>query len=136
MVNREKVTVTPHLGASTMEAQEGVVIEIVEAVDGALQGKLVATAFLSSLECKKKDGSDGDGEVNHEGLKLRAPLVAAILNMMVGALRSPRRELRNELKYVQNGVEMNEISCLKVRHVEHKSGTILHRLKCEVGLDL
>ncbi|GJZ47075.1 anticodon-binding aminoacyl-tRNA synthetase, class 1a [Tanacetum coccineum] len=69
MVNREKVTVTPHLGASTMEAQEGVVIEIVEAVDGALQGKLVATTFLSSLESKKKDGSDGDGEVYREGIK-------------------------------------------------------------------
>ncbi|GKC34087.1 hypothetical protein Tco_1046471, partial [Tanacetum coccineum] len=37
-----------------------------------------------------------------------------------GALCSPRRELRNELKYVQSGVKMNEISCLKVRHVEHK----------------
>ncbi|GJV15216.1 ribonuclease H-like domain-containing protein [Tanacetum coccineum] len=36
------------------------------------------------------------------------------------ALRSPRRELRNELNYVQSGVKMNEISCLKVRHVEHK----------------
>ncbi|GKD77086.1 hypothetical protein Tco_1339707 [Tanacetum coccineum] len=39
---------------------------------------------------------------------------------MIGALRSPRRKLRNELKYVQSGVKMNEISCLKVRHVEHK----------------
>ncbi|GJX12979.1 hypothetical protein Tco_0204737 [Tanacetum coccineum] len=29
---------------------------------------------------------------------------------MFGALRSPRRELRNEPNYVQNGVEMNEIS--------------------------
>nr|GEU72512.1 Pol polyprotein [Tanacetum cinerariifolium] len=33
------------------------------------------------------------------------------------ALHSPRRELRNELKYVQSGVKMNEISCNKVRHV-------------------
>nr|GEV55897.1 ribonuclease H-like domain, reverse transcriptase, RNA-dependent DNA polymerase [Tanacetum cinerariifolium] len=31
----------------------------------------------------------------------------------IGALRSPRSELRNELKYVQNGDKMNEISCLK-----------------------
>ncbi|GKB13605.1 hypothetical protein Tco_0847528 [Tanacetum coccineum] len=38
----------------------------------------------------------------------------------IGALRSPRRESRNELKYVQSEVKMNEISCLKVRHVEHK----------------
>ncbi|GJV73983.1 hypothetical protein Tco_1493978 [Tanacetum coccineum] len=38
----------------------------------------------------------------------------------LGALHSPRRELHNELKYVQNGVNMNEISCLKVRHVEYK----------------
>nr|GEY25544.1 hypothetical protein [Tanacetum cinerariifolium] len=33
---------------------------------------------------------------------------------MIGALRSPRRELHNELKYVQSEVKMNEISCLKV----------------------
>ncbi|GKD72873.1 hypothetical protein Tco_1331155, partial [Tanacetum coccineum] len=38
----------------------------------------------------------------------------------IGALRFPRRELRNELKYVQSEVKMNEISCLKVMHVEHK----------------
>ncbi|GKC67172.1 hypothetical protein Tco_1099770 [Tanacetum coccineum] len=29
---------------------------------------------------------------------------------LIGALRSPPRELRNEPNYVQNGVEMNEIS--------------------------
>ncbi|GKA15762.1 hypothetical protein Tco_0695509, partial [Tanacetum coccineum] len=29
-------------------------------------------------------------------------------------------ELRKELKYVQNGVNMNEISCLKVRHLEYE----------------
>ncbi|GJW16885.1 retrovirus-related pol polyprotein from transposon TNT 1-94 [Tanacetum coccineum] len=41
------------------------------------------------------------------------------------------------LKYVQSGVKMNEISCLKVRHVEHKfweTRTIPHRPKCEVRL--
>nr|GEV48932.1 zinc finger, CCHC-type [Tanacetum cinerariifolium] len=32
---------------------------------------------------------------------------------LIGALRSPRSELRNELKYVQNRDRMNEISCLK-----------------------
>ncbi|GJT86496.1 hypothetical protein Tco_1068213 [Tanacetum coccineum] len=32
---------------------------------------------------KKKDGSDGDGEVYREGLKLRASLVASILNMIL-----------------------------------------------------
>ncbi|GJW68745.1 cytochrome c biogenesis FN [Tanacetum coccineum] len=42
-------------------------------------------------------------------------------SIVIGALRSPPRELRNELKYVQNEVKMNEISCMKVRHVEHKS---------------
>ncbi|GJU75543.1 probable galactinol--sucrose galactosyltransferase 2 [Tanacetum coccineum] len=38
LVNHENVTITPHLGASTMEAQEGVAIEIAEGVVGALQG--------------------------------------------------------------------------------------------------
>ncbi|GKC69806.1 cytochrome c-type biogenesis CcmH-like mitochondrial protein [Tanacetum coccineum] len=48
------------------------------------------------------------------------------------------RKLRNELKYVQSGVKMNEISCLKVRHVEHKiweTRTIPHRSKCELIRD-
>ncbi|GKA12847.1 pol polyprotein, partial [Tanacetum coccineum] len=39
---------------------------------------------------------------------------------LIGALHSPRRELRNELKYVQSEVKINKISCLKVRHVENK----------------
>ncbi|GJU37028.1 hypothetical protein Tco_1185382 [Tanacetum coccineum] len=39
------------------------------------------STFVLAHESKKKDGSDGDGEVYREGLKLRAPLVAAILNM-------------------------------------------------------
>ncbi|GJR76169.1 retrovirus-related pol polyprotein from transposon TNT 1-94 [Tanacetum coccineum] len=39
---------------------------------------------------------------------------------IIGALHSPRRELRNELKYVQSEVKINKISCLKVRHVENK----------------
>ena len=52
------------------------------------------------------------------------------------ALRSPRRELRNELKYVQIGIEMNEISCLKVRHKIWKTKTIPHRLEEEVETSL
>ncbi|GKA52314.1 retrovirus-related pol polyprotein from transposon TNT 1-94, partial [Tanacetum coccineum] len=44
------------------------------------------------------------------------------------------REASQEPNYDQNGVEMNEISWLKVRHVEHESGTIPHRPKCEVRL--
>nr|KYP50416.1 hypothetical protein KK1_027782 [Cajanus cajan] len=44
LVQHEKVTVTPHLGASTKEAQEGVAIEIAEAVVKALKGELSATA--------------------------------------------------------------------------------------------
>lgn len=44
LVHHENVTVTPHLGASTKEAQEGVAIEIAEAVVKALKGELSATA--------------------------------------------------------------------------------------------
>ena len=51
----------------------------------------------------------------------------------LGAFCSPPRELCNELKYVQNGVEMNEVSCLKVRHVKHKNGKVPHRSKQEVN---
>ncbi|GJV08006.1 D-3-phosphoglycerate dehydrogenase 1, chloroplastic-like protein [Tanacetum coccineum] len=49
LVNHENVTVTPHLGASTMEAQEGVAIEIAEAVVGALKGELAATAVNAPM---------------------------------------------------------------------------------------
>ncbi|GLT40211.1 hypothetical protein SLA2020_143640 [Shorea laevis] len=49
VVQHEKVTVTPHLGASTKEAQEGVVVEIAEAVVGALKGELAATAVNAPM---------------------------------------------------------------------------------------
>lgn len=49
LVQHENVTVTPHLGASTTEAQEGVAIEIAEAVVGALKGELAATAVNAPM---------------------------------------------------------------------------------------
>lgn len=49
LVQHEKVIVTPHLGASTIEAQEGVAIEIAEAVAGALMGELSATAVNAPM---------------------------------------------------------------------------------------
>ncbi|GMH18151.1 hypothetical protein Nepgr_019992 [Nepenthes gracilis] len=49
LVQHEKVIVTPHLGASTTEAQEGVAIEIAEAVVGALRGELAATAVNAPM---------------------------------------------------------------------------------------
>ncbi|KAJ3677140.1 hypothetical protein LUZ60_002864 [Juncus effusus] len=49
LVQHENVIVTPHLGASTIEAQEGVAIEIAEAVVGALNGELSATAVNAPM---------------------------------------------------------------------------------------
>ncbi|KAG9456001.1 hypothetical protein H6P81_000509 [Aristolochia fimbriata] len=49
LVQHENVTCTPHLGASTAEAQEGVAIEIAEAVLGALKGELAATAVNAPM---------------------------------------------------------------------------------------
>ncbi|XP_047046556.1 D-3-phosphoglycerate dehydrogenase 3, chloroplastic-like [Lolium rigidum] len=49
LILHENVTVTPHLGASTVEAQEGVAIEIAEAVAGALRGELSATAVNAPM---------------------------------------------------------------------------------------
>ncbi|CAM8974218.1 unnamed protein product [Rhodiola kirilowii] len=49
LAKHEKVTATPHLGASTMEAQEGVAIEIAEAVVGALKGELASTAVNAPM---------------------------------------------------------------------------------------
>ncbi|ERN16660.1 D-3-phosphoglycerate dehydrogenase 1, chloroplastic [Amborella trichopoda] len=49
LVQHENVIVTPHLGASTAEAQEGVAIEIAEAVVGALKGELASTAVNAPM---------------------------------------------------------------------------------------
>lgn len=46
---RPNVICTPHLGASTTEAQEGVSTEVAEAVVDALQGKLAATAVNAPM---------------------------------------------------------------------------------------
>ncbi|KAL6996157.1 D-3-phosphoglycerate dehydrogenase 2, chloroplastic [Sarracenia purpurea var. burkii] len=49
LLQNENVTVSPHLGASTKEAQEGVAVEIAEAVVGALKGELSATAVNAPM---------------------------------------------------------------------------------------
>ncbi|KAK9817004.1 hypothetical protein WJX72_008115 [[Myrmecia] bisecta] len=49
LINRPDVVCTPHLGASTTEAQEGVAVEIAEAVIDALKGKLAATAVNAPM---------------------------------------------------------------------------------------
>ena len=49
LIGRPDVIVTPHLGASTVEAQEDVGVEIAEAVIEALQGKLAATAVNAPM---------------------------------------------------------------------------------------
>ncbi|KAL8522667.1 hypothetical protein ACS0TY_012706 [Phlomoides rotata] len=49
LVLHENVIATPHLGASTKEAQEEVAIEIAEAVVGALRGELSATAVNAPM---------------------------------------------------------------------------------------
>ncbi|CAM8983396.1 unnamed protein product [Rhodiola kirilowii] len=49
LVQHENVTVTPHLGARTTEAQEGVALEVAEAVIGALRGELSSTAVNAPM---------------------------------------------------------------------------------------
>ncbi|PIN10349.1 D-3-phosphoglycerate dehydrogenase, D-isomer-specific 2-hydroxy acid dehydrogenase superfamily [Handroanthus impetiginosus] len=49
LVQNENIIATPHLGASTAEAQEGVAIEVAEAVVGALKGELAATAVNAPM---------------------------------------------------------------------------------------
>ena len=49
LVQHKNVIATPHLGASTVEAQEGVAVEIAEAVAGALAGELAATAVNAPM---------------------------------------------------------------------------------------
>jgi len=49
LINHPNVICTPHLGASTTEAQEGVAIEVVEAVVDALMGKLSPNAVNAPM---------------------------------------------------------------------------------------
>ncbi|CAK0787442.1 hypothetical protein CVIRNUC_010662 [Coccomyxa viridis] len=49
LIGRSDVVCTPHLGASTTEAQEGVALEIAEAVVSALKGELAATAVNAPM---------------------------------------------------------------------------------------
>ncbi|KAF4383989.1 hypothetical protein F8388_018741 [Cannabis sativa] len=49
LVLHENVIVTPHLGASTTEAQEGVALEVAEAVLRALNGELSSTAVNAPM---------------------------------------------------------------------------------------
>jgi D-3-phosphoglycerate dehydrogenase len=49
LIQHKNVIATPHLGASTIEAQEGVAVEIAEAVAGALAGELAATAVNAPM---------------------------------------------------------------------------------------
>ncbi|XP_065854038.1 D-3-phosphoglycerate dehydrogenase 3, chloroplastic-like [Euphorbia lathyris] len=49
LLQHHNVIATPHLGASTKEAQEGVAIEIAEAVIGALKGEISTTAVNAPM---------------------------------------------------------------------------------------
>jgi D-3-phosphoglycerate dehydrogenase len=53
LVGREDVVCTPHLGASTQEAQEGVAVEIAEAVVSAL--KVWPPPYFNALEAPNLD---------------------------------------------------------------------------------
>ena len=73
LVNRPEVVCTPHLGASTTEAQEGVAVEIAEAVIGALKASKgllthpacldvsVATGKWSAMSLSRRVHHDAGG---------------------------------------------------------------------------
>lgn len=56
LVQHPSVICTPHLGASTTEALEGVAIEVVEAVSGHVSGGNNVMKYLTALG---RDGSGG-----------------------------------------------------------------------------
>jgi len=49
MGGRPNVVLTPHLGASTVEAQEGVAVEVADAVVTALRGELASSAINAPM---------------------------------------------------------------------------------------
>ncbi|KAJ0514245.1 putative phosphoglycerate dehydrogenase [Helianthus annuus] len=61
LIHHENVTVTPHLGASTMEAQEGVAIEIAESPLESIQVQ------IANVESRFASAISESGEVTVEG---------------------------------------------------------------------
>lgn len=59
LVGRPDVVCTPHLGASTREAQEGVALEIAEAVVAALNVRFLRVYSISAREDKVVSRSTG-----------------------------------------------------------------------------
>ena len=62
-MHRPDVICTPHLGASTTEAQEGVALEVVEAVVDALAGNLSVNAVNAPMVGRAGRGLGGGGGV-------------------------------------------------------------------------
>ena len=81
LTKRPDVVCTPHLGASTAEAQDDVGVEIAEAVIEALQGKLAATAVNAPM-------------VAPEVLAELAPFVELAMVIRFGFERQKGRERR------------------------------------------
>ncbi|GJY34306.1 putative reverse transcriptase domain-containing protein [Tanacetum coccineum] len=82
-------------------------------------------------ESKKKDGSDGDGEVYREGLKLRAPLVAVILNMerISKSKRAKTSKNRQEMKRQVQEKDLKPISKAGSRPWSRKVKKVKKRTK-------
>ncbi|KAF5949197.1 hypothetical protein HYC85_015154 [Camellia sinensis] len=111
LILHDRVTVTPHLGASTMEAQEGVAIEVAEAVVGALRGELAATAVNAPMVPAEKN-------IIHKELPLpTVPPLKTQFNLMIF---SSQLQVLTELKPI---VELAEkLGRLAVQLVAGGSG--------------
>ncbi|EFJ26657.1 hypothetical protein SELMODRAFT_413037 [Selaginella moellendorffii] len=127
VVQHENVIVTPHLGASTVEAQEGVAVEIAEAVVGALRGELSATAVNAPMVSSKLvAGGDGVKDVTISYTSARSPddLDTRLLRaMIVKGLVEPVSDAFINLVNADYVAKQRGIRISEERHPAEGTGT-------------
>jgi D-3-phosphoglycerate dehydrogenase / 2-oxoglutarate reductase len=153
LVGRPDVIVTPHLGASTMEAQLDVAREIAEAVLGALKGEAVASAVnapmiapelllemrpymqlaerLARMAVQLDPGGLGEVRVIYEGrpaLPDTRPLKAAVIKGLLEPISEVRvNRVNAEVVARERGLRITEVKR------EEAIGSLNDTITIEIG---
>jgi len=140
LIGRPNVITTPHLGASTQEAQEGVAIEVVEAVVEALAGKLSANAVNAPMVAPEVLRELAPYVTLAEGLgKAAVQLVAdqgfTDINVCYSSPRGDDLDTRLLRAMVIKGI-LEEITTSTVNLVSGGGGGLLRLVWCGVRLPL
>lgn len=135
----DKVITTPHLGASTEEAQVNVAIEVAEIVRDALLGRGIRNAAnypcvepevykiiepyinlaerLGSFSCQLAEGAIKELNITYSGDIIKHDLTALTLALVKGALSPILQETVNFINAValakERGIKINEVKSSK-----------------------